>query len=70
MRQLLTERNAVIQMRISLTDLNAMVEAGDLRYSVIAGQIRFQPAGIAEAVRRLRVQTQTLPRRSEAECQF
>ena len=54
---LLTERDAAVRLRITLDDLNAMIEAAEIRYLVIAGQVRFTPDAIQDAVRRMEVKS-------------
>ena len=56
MEQLLNERDAAVSLRISLADLNFLIESGGIRYSVIASQVRFRPEDLRDAVRRLRVE--------------
>ena len=67
---LLTERDAAIRLRVTLNDLNALLENGDLSYLVIGGEIRITVEDIRDLVRRTRTQESALPRRSDHECKF
>ncbi len=67
---LLTERDAAIRLRVTLNDLNALLENGDLSYLVIGGEIRITEADIRGLVRRMRAQESALPRRSDHECKL
>ncbi len=70
MQQLLTERDAAVMLRVSLSDLSVMLESGQLPYSAVCGHIRIGPRDIAEAVQRLRVNQKSLPARRKNECQL
>ena len=70
MQQLLTERDAAVMLRVSLSDLSVMLESGQLPYSAICGHIRIDHRDIAEAVQRLRINQQSLPRRNQNTCQL
>jgi len=67
---LLTERDAAVRLRVTLNDLNALLENGDLSYLVIGGEIRITDDDIRDLVRRTRTQGSTLPRRSDHECKL
>jgi len=67
---LLTERDAAIRLRVTLNDLNALLENGDLSYLVIGGEIRITVEDIRDLVRRTRTQESALPRRSDHECKL
>ena len=67
---LLTERDAAIRLRVTLNDLNALLENGDLSYLVIGGEIRITDEDIRDLVRRTRTQESALPRRSDHECKL
>ena len=67
---LLTERDAAIRLRVTLNDINALLESGTLPYSVIGGEIRITDEDIRDFVRRTRTQGSTLPRRSDHECKL
>ena len=58
---LLTERDAAIRLRVTLNDLNALLENGDLSYLVIGGEIRITEDDIRDLVRRTRAQGSALP---------
>jgi len=66
---LLTERDVAIRLRVTLNDLNALLENGDLSYSVIGGELRIADDDIRDFVGRMRTQS-TLPRRSDNECKL
>jgi hypothetical protein len=70
MQQLLTERDAAVMLRVSLSDLSVMLESGQLPYSAVCGHIRIDPRDIMEAVQRLRVNQKSLPARRKNECQL
>ena len=67
---LLTERDAAVRLRVTLNDLNALLENGDLSYLVIGGEIRITDDDIRDLVRRTRTQEAALPRRSDHECKL
>lgn len=54
---LLTERDAAVRLRITLDDLNELIESAEIRYLIIAGQVRFTPDAIQDAVRRMEVKS-------------
>ena len=61
MTPLLTERDAAVRLRVTLNDLNAILENGELPYSVIGGQLRITDDDIRNLVSRTRTQGSTLP---------
>ncbi len=70
MKQLLTSKDAAIQLRLNLTDVNSLIESGELPYSVICGQVRISQTDIMEAVQRLRINQKSLPALRTNECQL
>lgn len=69
MNQLLTERDAAIQLRITLDDLNDLLESGALPYVTVSGEIRICASDLQQMIRRSKTQT-ALPRRRRNECQL
>ena len=68
MKQLLTCKDTAIQLRLNLTDVNTLIESGELPYSVICGQVRISQSDIMEAVNRLRIDQKSLPALRTNEC--
>lgn len=60
MQPLMSERDTAIHLRISLADLNAIVEGGQLPFVPVGnGEIRFKPADVAALIERLRTKATT-----------
>ena len=70
MTAFLTERDAAVRLRVTLNDVNALLENGELPYSLISGEIRITDDDIRDRVRRMRAQESALPRRSDNECKL
>ena len=50
--QLLTERQLAMRLQVTVDDLNILVDSGRVPYIELGGQIRFDFAEVATAIRR------------------